>query len=45
MEDLERICHNLNDFMDMLNNEINLPDGYIFKDENGNIIDTSKIVL
>ena len=45
MEDLERICHNLNDFMDMLNNEIKLPDGYIFKDENGNIIDTSKIVL
>ena len=35
----------LNDFMDMLNNEIKLPDGYIFKDENGNIIDTSKIVL
>ena len=25
--------------------EIKLPDGYIFKDENGNIIDTSKIVL
>ena len=45
MEDLERICHNLNDFMDMLNNEIKLPDGYIFKDENGNIIDTTKIVL
>ena len=45
MEDLERICHNLNDFMDMLNNEIKLPDGYIFKDENGNIINATKIVL
>ena len=32
---------------DFLSNlpEIKLPDGYIFKDENGNIIDTSKIVL
>ena len=45
MEDLERICHNLNDFMDMLNNEIKLPDGYIFKDENGNVINATKIVL
>ena len=35
----------LNDFMDILNNEIKLPDGYIFKDENGNIINTTKIVL
>ena len=32
-------------FMDMLNNEIKLPDGYIFKDENGNIINTTKIVM
>lgn len=45
MEDLERICHNLNDFMDMLNNEIKLPEGYIFKDENGNIINSTKIVV
>lgn len=45
MEDLERICHNLNDFMDMLNNEIKLPDGCIFKDENGNIINATKIVV
>lgn len=35
----------LNDFMDMLNNEIKLPDGYIFKDENGNIINATKIVM
>lgn len=35
----------LNDFMDMLNNEIKLPDGYIFKDENGNIINATKIVV
>ena len=26
-------------------NEFNLPDGYIFKDENGNVINTTKIVL
>ena len=26
-------------------NEFNLPEGYIFKDENGNVINTSKIVL
>lgn len=26
-------------------NEFNLPDGYIFKDENGNIINATKIVL
>ena len=31
--------------MDMLNNEIKLPEGYIFKDENGNIINTTKIVV
>ena len=30
---------------DMLNNEIKLPDGYIFKDENGNIINSTKIVV
>ena len=29
----------------MLINEIKLPAGYIFKDENGNIINTTKIVL
>ena len=27
------------------NNEIKLPDGYIFKDENGNIINATKIVV
>ena len=43
MEDLERICHNLNDFMDMLNNEINLPEGYVFKDENGNLINERRL--
>lgn len=32
-------------FMDMLNNEIKLPDGYIFKDENGNVVNSTKIVL
>lgn len=32
-------------FMDMLNNEIKLPDGYIFKDENGNIINATKIIM
>ena len=26
-------------------NEFNLPDGYIFKDENGNVINATKIVL
>lgn len=26
-------------------NEFNLPDGYIFKDENGSVINTTKIVL
>jgi hypothetical protein len=26
-------------------NELKLPDGYIFKDENGNVINTNKIVL
>ena len=35
----------LNDFMDMLNNEISLPEGYQFKDENGNVINATKIVL
>lgn len=35
----------LNSFMDMLDNEIKLPDGYVFKDENGNIINTTKISL
>ena len=31
--------------MDSLINEIKLPEGYIFKDENGNIINATKIVL
>ena len=31
--------------MDLLINEIKLPEGYIFKDENGNVINSSKIVL
>ena len=31
--------------MDPLINEIKLPEGYIFKDENGNIINATKIVL
>ena len=31
--------------MDMLNNEINLPEGYVFKDENGNLINATKIVM
>ena len=35
----------LYDFMDMLDNEIKLPQGYQFKDENGNIINAQKIVL
>ena len=35
----------LNDFMDMLDNKIKLPEGYVFKDENGNVINTNKIVL
>ena len=35
----------LNDFMDMLDNEIKLPEGYIFKDENGNVINATKIIL
>ena len=29
----------------MLINEINLPEGYIFKDENNNVINTTKIIL
>ena len=31
--------------MDKLKHEVILPDGYIFKDENGNIINSTKIVL
>ena len=31
--------------MDKLKHEVVLPDGYIFKDENGNIINATKIVL
>jgi hypothetical protein len=34
----------LNDCMSFLNNEINLPQGYQFVDENGNIINATKIV-
>lgn len=33
------------DFLDMLDNEINLPEGYEFRDENGNIINVKKVVL
>ena len=35
----------LEDFLDMLDSEINLPEGYEFRDENGNIINVKKIVL
>lgn len=31
--------------MDLLINELRLPEGYIFKDENGNIINATRIVL
>ena len=31
--------------MDALKHEVILPEGYIFKDENGNVINTTKIVL
>lgn len=31
--------------MDMMINEIKLPEGYIFKDENDNVINTTKIIL
>ena len=33
------------DFLDMLDNEINLPEGYEFRDEKDNIINVKKIVL
>jgi hypothetical protein len=33
------------DFMDMLNNEVSLPDGYEFRDGDGNLIAVDKIVL
>ena len=33
------------EFMDMPDNEIKLPYGYIFKDENGNVIKTTKITI
>ena len=33
------------DFMDMLNNEISLPEGYEFRDGDGNLIAVDKIVL
>ena len=32
-------------FMDMPDNEIKLPYGYVFKDENGNVINTAKITI
>jgi len=35
----------VNIFLDILNNEIRLPDGYVFKDESGNTINAKKIVL
>ena len=35
----------LNNLLNMLINGIKLPEGYIFKDENGNIINAQKIVL
>ena len=33
------------EFMDMPDNEIKLPYGYVFKDENGNVINTTKITI
>lgn len=33
------------DFLDMFNDTITLPEGFIFRDQNGNIIDATKIVL
>ena len=41
-EEVERLTGNLSN---SLVNEFELPDGYIFKDENGNIINAQKIVL
>ena len=35
----------LEDFLDMFNDTITLPEGFIFKDENGNVINATKIVL
>lgn len=35
----------LNSFMYVSDNEIKLPYGYVFKDENGNIINTTKITI
>ena len=34
-----------NSFMDAPVDEIKLPDGYVFKDENGNVINTTKITI
>ena len=34
-----------NSFMAMLDNEIKLPYGYVFKDENGNVINATKIII
>ena len=33
------------DFLDMFNDTITLPQGFVFRDQNGNIIDATKIVL
>ena len=33
------------EFMDIPDNEIKLPYGYVFKDENGNVINTTKITI
>ena len=33
------------DFLDMFNDTITLPEGFVFRDQNGNIIDATKIVL
>ena len=35
----------LNSFMAIPDNEIKLPYGYVFKDENGNVINTAKIII
>lgn len=41
-EEVERLTGNLSN---SLVNEFELPDGYIFKDENGNVINATKIIL
>jgi hypothetical protein len=44
-EIVEKPKPSLIDFMDMLNNEVSLPDGYEFRDGDGNLIAVDKIVL